>query len=362
MRLALPLLCLAACTPKSEAPVAAAPAWAATEVATIGTDSGPASFASVRSLLYTPRGELLVLDDRAKEVKVFDSAGRYLRAIGRNGAGPGEYAWPYSLAWLGDTLAILDPGNSRIGLFDGREKWAGQLPVQPITGGSDVRLYRTARAAFWAYGYKPVDGGSTGLFIQYTASGPRDTLPYLRPASARTTTITCEYPDRSLHFFDAPFAPRLLQIPTPTGERAVASTDAYRILFLGAAGDTVRTLQRNIPLAPIGDSAWTAGLAEWDGRPSGVKCDADGFDRPIGKPILANLAFDGEGRLWVEVHDTRGVRYDIYDDTGAEVASVTGLPPSGEVDPAFLGDRVALLLPDEGGFPRIGIYHIGATR
>jgi hypothetical protein len=363
MRRLLPLLlATAACVPRAEAPASAAPAWTATPVATIGTDSGETSFTSIRSLLFSPQGELLVLDDRAKEVKVFDSTGRYLRPIGRSGDGPGEYARPYSLAWLGDTLAVLDPGNSRIGLFDGRGKWAGQLRVQPITGGSDVRLYRTARATFWVYGYKPVDGGSTGLFIQYTASGPRDTLPHLRPASARTTTITCEYPDRSLHFFDAPFAPRLLQSPTPMGERVVAGTDAYRILFLGATGDTVRTIQRNVPLAPIGDSAWTAGLAEWNTRPAGGRCDADGFDRPNGKPVLSALFYDPQGRLWVEVHVPDGVRYDVYDAQGTQVGAVRGLPTSGEVDPAFVDDRIAIALPDDGGFPRIGIYRIGVAR
>ena len=103
-------------------------------VVTIGTDSGDASFASIRSLLYARNGELLVVDHRSKEVKVFDSMGAFLRRIGRTGAGPGEFADPYSLAWLGDTLALLDPGNSRIGLFGPDEKWIGQLPVQPITG------------------------------------------------------------------------------------------------------------------------------------------------------------------------------------------------------------------------------------
>ena len=77
---------------------------------------------------------------------------------------------------------------------------------------------------------------------------------------------------------------------------------------------------------------------------------------------MANLVYDVEGRLWVEVHDAGGVRYDIYDDAGNQLASVTGLPPSGEVDPAFIGDRVAILLPEDGGFPRIGVYRIGGAQ
>ena len=358
------LLPLLACGTGDVRATDATPPWRAEAVTTIGSDSGDASFASIRSLLFGKRGELIVVDQRSKEVKVFDSAGTFLRRIGRAGAGPGEYADPYSVAWLRDTLALLDPGNARIGLFGPDERWAGQLPVQPISGGSDVRLYRTPAPAFWAYGYEVVDGRAQSHFVRYTSAGSHGTLPYVRLPASGVTTITCEFPDRSLHFFDAPFAASTLQLPTPAGLRALARTDLYRITFLGAADDTVATIAREEPLRPIADSAWEAGLAEWtDARKSpGIKCDGEGFDRPAGQPVLGALFYDDQGRLWVEVHGMEGLRYDLYDATGTRVATITGLPSSGEVDPAIQGDRIAIALPDDGGAPRIGIYHFEAPK
>lgn len=44
----------------------------------------------------------------------FDGRGRSLGVVGRVGGGQAEYRDPYSSAWLGDTLAIYDPRESRI--------------------------------------------------------------------------------------------------------------------------------------------------------------------------------------------------------------------------------------------------------
>jgi len=366
-RLLLPaLLPLLACSSGDTRATDTTPAWRAEAVATIGSDSGDASFAGVRSLLFGKGGELYVLDYQyqSKELKVFDSAGNFLRRVGRLGSGPGEFRDPYSIAWLGDTLALLDPGNARIGLFGPDDKWVGQLPAPRLTGGNNVRLFRTTGDGFWALARRPTESGSESFFLRYPAAGPNDSLPFADMTVAARTTITCEFPDRSLHFFDAPFAPMSRQVPAPESRRAIARTDAYRITFLGPAGDTVQTIQREEPLHPIADSAWEAGLGEWTEarKTAGIKCDGDSFDRPAGQPVLGALFYDDQGRLWVEVHSLDGLRYDLYDAAGTRVATITGLPTSGEVDPAIQGDRIAIALPEEGGFPRIGIYRFAAPK
>ena len=359
-----PLAILLACAPEHPRE-AAAPVWHAELLATVGADSGESAFASVRSLIFAPSGELLVADQTEQQVKVFASTGQFLRRFGRSGIGPGEYREPYSFAWLNDTLAILDPRNSRIVLFDPTGAGLGSFLVQPITGGPTVRLYRTPGAAFWTYGYKVLDGKPQNVFIRYTSAGPQDTLPYFRRPPTGTAMIVCEYPDKSLRFFEAPFAPVDLQIPDPTGRRAIARTDLYRIDFLGAGGDTLATIARELPGEAISDSEWESGLQDWRTMRTETptaKCDADGFDRPAAKPVLAALFYDPQGRLWVEVRTPAGPRYDVYAPDGTMVASVEGLPSSGEVDPAFVGDRIAIVLPNDDGFPRIGIYQAVTER
>jgi hypothetical protein len=56
-----------------------------------------------------PDGRIAVPNGATAEVRIFDSAGRYLSAVGRRGEGPGEFRSPWHiLEWPGDSLLVLD--------------------------------------------------------------------------------------------------------------------------------------------------------------------------------------------------------------------------------------------------------------
>ena len=66
---------------------------------------------SARSLIY-------VVDAGSSRVLVFDFQGKFLRAVGRKGQGPGEFATPTGLALTGDGgFAVADRDNNRVQLF-----------------------------------------------------------------------------------------------------------------------------------------------------------------------------------------------------------------------------------------------------
>ncbi len=66
---------------------------------------------AVRSLIY-------VVDAGSCRVLVFDGAGRFLRAVGRKGQGPGEFASPTGLGLTEDGgFAVADRDNNRIQFF-----------------------------------------------------------------------------------------------------------------------------------------------------------------------------------------------------------------------------------------------------
>ena len=136
--------------------------WKAELVATITADTGVGeAFGSVRSVLLDRDGSVYVVDPSYRQISVFDSTGALTRRIGRRGSGPGEYMMPYSLAWLGDSLALLDPGVPRVMLVDKSGAWARQWPYHRLTGSSAVRLYRTP-SGFWAMGHRPGRDGKIG--------------------------------------------------------------------------------------------------------------------------------------------------------------------------------------------------------
>lgn len=60
------------------------------------------------------RQRLFVADAYAHEIKVFDTAGNLVEAIGRRGDGPGEFNYPSHVALSGDDLYVTDTMNSRV--------------------------------------------------------------------------------------------------------------------------------------------------------------------------------------------------------------------------------------------------------
>ena len=341
----------------------AVPESRATLLYTVGAAGGSVELGEIRSLLLDPQGGLYVVDPSHKTLTRFDSTGRLVRQFGREGAGPGEYRRPYSIAWLEGRLALLDPGNVRLTLYDSAGGWVASWPVQPITGGQVIRLYRTP-PDFWAYGIRRVDNRSETVFIHYSATGPVDTLPVLRPPEGFAQGRMCNRPDKAITFFDQPFGPTFIVIPAPGGLRAVVTTSAYRIALLDRQGDTVRVIERSAATAPITDAEWEAANEEWRkfrAEWPTASCDRADFSRPAAKPPLAHLFYDDGGRLWVELIAPDGPRYDVFGPDGRLELTVTGLPASGGRDPSVAGDRIALAGEDSTGVPVVRVFRIAAS-
>ncbi|NTU51812.1 MAG: hypothetical protein HGA94_05165 [Candidatus Aminicenantes bacterium] len=74
-------------------------------------------------------GVLFVADAQDCTIKVFSKGGRYLRAFGRKGQGPGELSFPSGVAAAGDRVLVADKFNSRVQVFDRDGKPAGAFAV-----------------------------------------------------------------------------------------------------------------------------------------------------------------------------------------------------------------------------------------
>lgn len=340
-----------------------APTWRAELVTTIGADSGDAAtFGGVRSLLLDSAGGVTVLDPSFVQVTRFDSAGRLVRRIGRKGTGPGEYVMPYSLARIGGSMFLLDPGIPRIMRTDLDGAWSGQWTVPRISGGPVVRLYRIPPDGFATLGIRPREsGGSERLYVGYGEDGPRDTLVALQMPMASGSSMTCDRPDGGITFFSQPFGPLPHAIPGAGGVQYTALSSEYRIIVRGPAGDTLRIVERPVTPAPVGDAEWEAALEEvrafrreW---PT-ARCDRDGWERPLTKPPLRWMFLDDEGQLWVETLTATGLVYDVFGPDGALRATVTGLPASDEVDPSVVNGRIALAPKGTDDLRSVQVYRL----
>lgn len=87
-----------------------APEVGVERVGSIGATEGPeeSTFGRIVSIAVEETGRLFVLDALAREIRVFERDGQFLRRIGRQGEGPGELSSPLWMDFSGERLIVLD--------------------------------------------------------------------------------------------------------------------------------------------------------------------------------------------------------------------------------------------------------------
>jgi hypothetical protein len=338
------------------------PVWRLDSLARIGSlDVGPQAFNRVRSLLLDAAGRVYVVDNGNRAVLVFGPDGEFERQLGREGAGPGEYRDPYSLAWLGDTLALLDPRNARLALFLRDGSWAGSWRASVITGApSLVRLYRMGTAGFASFDLQRTEGPSERVFVRWSARTPAgDTVPFLMGPQA--AGVQCASAGLGIGFYSNPFSPRLVQTPAPDGTIAAAVTDRFRLAFITPAGDTVRIIERATDPPRLTDDDWRpvdssfrAFREQW----RGATCTPAGLDRPTHRPALRDLFYDHDDRLWVEVAVPGGFRFEVFDAGGRLLGALPAPPRLPSVEPSVVAGRLAVVEADNLGVQYVRIFRI----
>lgn len=82
---------------------------------------------------------IYVLDSDANNIKKFDSNGKFMRIIGREGQGPGEFNNPYYLTYAKDRLVVWDLSNRRLCAFTPEGKFIKSSNI-PYDEGSVRKL------------------------------------------------------------------------------------------------------------------------------------------------------------------------------------------------------------------------------
>lgn len=89
-------------------------------------------FSQITDMALFADGSILVSDRIARELRVFDPAGAFVRSIGRPGEGPGEFSSPPSVAGIsGDTVFTFDRQASRVSVFERDGDLLNTVTVRP---------------------------------------------------------------------------------------------------------------------------------------------------------------------------------------------------------------------------------------
>jgi hypothetical protein len=232
----------------------------------LGEADGPGAIGRANELDQRRNGEWILTDNVTPgEVKFFSESGAWVRTIGRQGSGPGEYTYAWFIHPLSDNgIEIGDWGNFRITTYD------ASLNVTKTR-----RLSSSVRGICWL-----PDDRIAGTFLSYAHGDQGQTL-HLFDAEGRV--------ERS---FGPTFSPEQGRTDSPT--RTVAKTGAstfwvanltrYLLEEWDSEGNLVQSLERRVD--------WFEPHTHY-----GVFSKEDGPPNPG----ITALWQDTAGRLWVVI-------------------------------------------------------------
>lgn len=291
-------------------------------------------------------GRVVVADLFAKAVSLADFRTGSLTPIGREGQGPGEYAFPVGLLALpGDTTLIADPAQRRFVKVAPNGKPVALVSFPEGAGlgmrGTDRqgRIYLQASP----FGGRPMGEirempDSAPILRWNPANGKVDTMAKIKlPETARATSGTANA--RAVVMRQQPFSGRDEWAVTPDGRVGIARVADYHVEWWGPSKVVgPRVAAPKVPVTQGDKDAVKRAESETRGRLMMVEGGAprSGAGAPptpqlpepdwpeFKPPFLGNAMASPDGKLWVPRAQPAGAAplYDVFDARGTLVQQV----------------------------------------
>lgn len=321
------------------------------ELYRVGSVSGEdwEQFGNVRMVGFDGTGQLYIFDNRADRITVVSPAGRFVRAFGRPGDGPGEFRNPDGLAVMRDgRVVIADIGHRVYHLFDANGDFERRVRMVSEPGElatTELLPDPGGQAVFSAVGSQTL----SVLFGSPVRTVPHTTRPVERvvlteEVATKDTVADGWLPDGEPSSFPIgnqrtlglparkTFGPLMLAGVLPDGSVAFSDSSAYAVKIARPGVGVWRMLKR--PLQPIpvtnrvveaekqsrlrdalGEGSVLSGVRE---SPRGRRARAlerieqlEFFDEVS---IIRNLKTGWDGEIWVQRHgEDPGDRYGPVD-------------------------------------------------
>jgi hypothetical protein len=314
------------------------------------------AFGEVGFLELDPLGRIWVFENQLQELRVFNADGDFVRTVGGRGEGPGEFQWVTGMSWgPGERLWVLDVGTMRFSVFDtagaflDSHRIEGGSLIIPWPGGFD----RYGRLHHYARRSKAEGQGFELVLVRYdTLMTPGDTV--LIPASGGSEIFELRG-ETSYMSVEVPFTTRSLWRLSPGGEILSVHTGTFNLALLGARGDTLRIVSREMEPSPVTDAELEEALGEL-ARFTEAGGIVDRERIPRVKPALEDVWIDERGRTWVQPwrSGTAGGVLDLFDEVGRYLGPVD-VPFSihTRTPPIIRGDHLLAVTRDDLDVPYV---------
>lgn len=246
----------------------------------IGVAEGPPEleFGRVPSVAMLANGGLAVIDRSAKELRIFDSKGEFVRRIGRRGEGPGEFTDPIRVVAIGlDSLVVWDWGLERVGRFAPDGALVSDVAIRPPLGNPEAWFVVTEGSRRYWLGTTVFRMPEVGTLV------PRPVRVLAVDEGGELRDTIGEYPGSMVGWVDQ--AARMTGQPLHDFSTSIAGGGS--LLYLGIG---------NRQQYEVRDTAWNlVRVVRWLEPSRAVSAEDDQLYR---RSFLADLASDAEREGW----------------------------------------------------------------
>ncbi len=280
----------------------------------IGIDMGDSNYVLGKPAMaiHSPYGNIAVLDIQKICILFYSQEGEYIRTVGRDGSGPGEFLMPISFTFMSDSgIAVSDVMAGKITFFDSDYEYSGELtgffPSAPtviigVDSGAIVGMLtafdQTEEGMFLGFSLARWEGEVEPTVEYYSTFEPFDPSD-IAASSKNIMFMVAAAPDGKV--FCAPFSTEDFIIegymPDGTSFLYIEDEDFQKVR------KTDEEIQDEIDRVAESIAAYgVAGIIEWEPDPY--------------KTSIISLSIDSKDRLWVRMGIYREIVFRVYNMDG----------------------------------------------
>jgi hypothetical protein len=241
-------------------------------------------------------GGMLIVERMPATISLYDSTGRFVRTIGKEGTGPQEFRAEIAVAVHHDTVIVSDAYQSRIALYTTRGKFIRTFPTERASAQVGVDERGRIRVARFL-GRGPV---VQTQWVFYSTKGTLLDSLFVPPMPEPKNWHVVDG-SRSIQTM-VPYSPTNAAVFLRDGTLAYGRGDRYEFVVTRSGRDTLRLFGRtNVNAVPL-DSFLADTLFRETTRPTGgpdFSTVAKRSDFPAQFPLWNDVTVDDKGYIWV---------------------------------------------------------------
>ena len=277
-------------------------------------------------------GSIYISDWQDQAIKVFDANGDFIRTIGRQGDGPGEFSNVGRMTFLPDgRLMVTDSRANRISLFDPEGAYLASYHWTERLGRVHYATDSTCVMTVYAFDESADPGAGGKLFVKsFDFDGNEiQTFGEFKMAESRSHSVPSGETVIVVGI-SVPDPPQSIFAADPARLRLYhCVNNEYKIEVFDLDGKVIRRFDRPYePLPFTGEDAQEFRARYEDSRNEAIKKIVQEMPMPSVKTVTPQMRVDDAGNLWVETHeekeeeDTVLTAYDIFNPDGYYEAKV----------------------------------------